>query len=77
MWSGGNSPIHWLAAPNKRRCGSQQTTDTLDLLLHEFVMSRQGDVRSTSSESFAVEVNPTDVYGCLDGVEEAPMVDVC
>ena len=39
--------------------------------------SQQGDVRSTSSESFAVEVDPTDVYGRLDGVEEAPMVDGC
>ena len=27
--------------------------------------------------SFAVEVDPIDVNGRLDGVEEAPMVDVC
>ena len=36
-----------------------------------------GYVPSTSSELFAIEVDPIDVDGSLDGVEEAPMVDGC
>ena len=37
----------------------------------------RGDVPSTSSDFFAIEVDPIAVDGRLDGVEEAPMVDGC
>ena len=40
-------------------------------------MGQRGDVLSTFSESFAIEVDPIDIDGRSDGVEEAPMVDVC
>ena len=71
MWSGGNSPIHWLVAPNKRSVYHPSRPSFCTCVCDGW----RGDVTSTSSESFAVEVDPIDVDGCLDGVEEAPMVD--
>ena len=86
MFCGENSLIHWLVASNKPRCASQWMMDALDVdnVSHPSRPSFCTDLWWVNREMFlqpfsilfAVEVNPIEVDGRLDGVEEVTLVNV-